>query len=156
MLWLAGCGALCLGLLVYLCDRSASRALLIPQLHWLAGHHWFGTVGQCLPSFVHPLAFSLFSASLLAPQPRWWFGACGFWFAVNAAFEVGQHPQLRGPLAAAMQQGFGRGPVAQALQNYFVRGTFDAGDLVAAALGDALAAVVLHRILVTGSEHHAP
>ena len=156
VLWLTGSGALGLGMLIYLCDRPASHSLLIPQLGFLAGHRWFGVAGMWLPSLVHPFAFSLFSAALLAPRPRWVFGACGFWFAVNAAFEVGQHAQLRGPVAAALQQGFGHGPVARALQNYFLRGTFDVGDLFAAALGAALAAGVLCRLLVQRSEHHAP
>jgi hypothetical protein len=156
VLWLKGSGALGLGMLVYLCDRPASQALLMPQLGFLAGHSWFGIAGQWLPSFVHAFAFGLFSAALLAPRPRWVFGACGFWFAVNAAFEIGQHPQVRGPLAAALQRGFGEGPVVRACQNYFLRGTFDVADLVAAALGALLAAGVLHRLLIQRSENHAP
>jgi len=156
ILWLVGCGALGLGMLVYLADRPASHALLMPQLGLPAGHRWFGMAGLWLPSFVHPLAFSLCSGSLLVPRPRWVFGACGFWFAVNAAFELGQHPQVRGPLAAALQQGFGQSAAVRALQNYFLRGTFDMGDLVAAALGALLAAGVLHRLRIQRSKHHAP
>jgi len=154
-LWSMGCGALALGLLVYLADRPAAHALLIPQFGLAAGQRWFGAAGLWLPSFVHPLAFSLFSAALLAPKPRWAFGACGFWFTVNVAFEIGQHPQVRGPLAAALRDGFGHGPVARALQNYFLRGTFDVGDLIAAALGAMLAAAVLHRLHTPGSRQHA-
>jgi len=148
LLWLVGGGALALGVLVYLTDRPVASAPLLLSLLGLQGTRpWFGALGGWLPSFVHPLAFSLFSAALLTPQPRWQYSACGFWFAVNAAFEIGQHPQLRGPLADALRQEIGQGTVARAVENYFLLGTFDPGDLAAAAFGAALAACILrvHR-----------
>lgn len=150
-----GCTSLAAGVLVYLSDRSPSHALLVPAVAPLSGRQLFGAIGLWLPSFVHPLAFSLFSAALLAPQPRWRYGACAFWFGVNAAFEVGQHPQVRGPLAEAVRQGLGQGPVGRAFENYFLRGTFDLGDLIAAALGAALAACILHLLCVHREHCHA-
>jgi hypothetical protein len=155
VLWLVGSGALALGVLVYLTDRSASHAPVLLHIGLQAPHRWFGAVGGWLPSFVHALAFSLFSAALLAPLPRWEIGACGFWFAVNAAFEIGQHPRVHGPLADALRHGLGQGPVARAFGNYFLRGTFDVGDLVAAALGAALAASILHCVRVQRENHRA-
>jgi hypothetical protein len=156
LLVVTGCAALAIGILVYLADRAASHAVLIPGIPAFSDRKLFGTLGQWLPSLVHPLAFSLFTAALLAPRPRWVFGACGFWFTVNAVFEVGQHPQVRQPLATVLQQSFGQGPVASGFQNYFLRGTFDVGDLLAAALGAAVAAGVLHKLRVPRSPHHAP
>lgn len=150
-----GCASLAAGVLVYLSERSPSHALLVPVLAPLSGQQLFGAIGLWLPSFVHPLAFSLFSAALLALQPRWRYGACAFWFGVNAAFEVGQHPQVRGPLAEAVRQGLGQGPVARAFENYFLRGTFDLGDLIAAALGAALAACILRLLCVHRENCHA-
>jgi hypothetical protein len=155
-LWSMGGVALALGMLVYLADRPAGHAQWMPQLGFLAGHHGFGRVGQWLPSFVHAWAFSLFSAALLAPRQRWALGACGFWFAVNAAFEIGQHPRVREPLAAALQDGFGHGLVARAFQNYLLRGTFDVGDIVAAACGAVLAAGLLYGLRIRKGRHHAP
>jgi hypothetical protein len=154
--WFIGLSALALGLLVYLSDRPAAHALLLPNLGFLAGHRWFGEAGGWLPSGVHPFAFSLFSAALRDPRASGVFGICGFWFAVNAAFEIGQHTQVRGPLAAALGHVFGQGPAVGALQNYFLRGTFDVGDLAAAALGAALAAVVLRMLAMPPEAHHAP
>jgi len=154
LLALAGL-ALALGATVYLTDRPAGQALLIPPVALLSGRHLFGSVGDWLPSFVHPLAFSLISAVLLAPRRRWQWGACAFWFAVNAAFEIGQHPQVRGPLAAALRDGLGEGPAARALENYFLRGLFDAVELAAAALGAAAAALVLHWTLIPPEKRHA-
>lgn len=156
VLWLAGSAALVFGMLVYLCDRLASHASLLPQLGALAGQRWFGAAGGWLPSFVHPLAFSLFCAALLAPRQRLEYGVCAFWFAVNAAFEVGQHPQVRGPLADALRHGIGQGPIARTVESYFERGTFDLADLVAAALGAALAATLLHRLRTQQANHHEP
>jgi hypothetical protein len=138
-----GCLSLAPGVLVYLTDRSASHALLVPAVAHLSGRHVFGAIGQWLPSFVHPFAFSFFSAALLAERPRWRYCTCAFWFVVNAAFEIGQHPQVRGPLVDRLRHGLGQGQTALALENYFMHGTFDVGDLVAAALGAAFAAGIL-------------
>jgi len=151
-----GCLSLAAGVLVYLTDRSAMHALLIPAAATLPGWHRFGVIGLWLPSFVHPLSFSLFSAALLAAQPRWEYGACAFWFAVNAAFEIGQHPQIRVPLAEALGHILGQSPISRALQSYFLRGTFDLGDLIAAALGALVAAVILHSLRVHQENRHAP
>jgi hypothetical protein len=142
-LWLAGCAALALGVSVYLIDRSAA-------------HRWFGAVGGWLPSFAHAFAFSLFSAALLSPRPDWQYGACGFWLAVNAVFEVGQHPQVREPLADALRRSVGQGPLARSVENYFLRGTFDIGDLVAAALGAAMAAATLRFLRIHRENHRDP
>ena len=152
---LCGGVALAVGALVYWTDRDPVNAPLIPAFATLAGMHLFGALGGWLPSFVHPLAFSLFSAALLEPRARPEYGACAFWFAVNAAFEIGQHPQVRGPLAHALRHGFGDGWLTRALENYFLRGTFDPGDLVAAALGAALAAGILRSLRVYRGNQHA-
>jgi hypothetical protein len=93
--------------ITYLTDRAASSALLIPAISVLAGGHVFGVLGQWLPSFVHPLAFSLFTAAALPAAARPRYLVCVVWFIVNAAFESGQHPQIRGHLGAALQSAFG-------------------------------------------------
>jgi hypothetical protein len=151
---LCGALALALGALFYVTDRAPGSASLIPPMPSLAGQRFFGPVGNWLPSFIHPLAFSLFSASLLAPCRRWELGACAAWFAVNVAFEIGQHTQVRGPLADALWQGLGDSALTRAMVNYFLRGTFDAGDLVAAALGAALAAGLLQGLHVHEEHRH--
>ena len=148
--WLGGSVALAVGMLVYLCDRPVAHASLLPHLGTLAGHSWFGWVGGWLPSFVHPLAFSLFTSALLAPQPRLQYRVCAFWFAVNAAFEVCQLPQICGPLTDALRRSTAQGPIALSIERYVERGTFDPADLVAAALGAALAGAILHRPRIPG------
>ena len=63
--------ALAIGSLVYFSDRNASASLLMPASALNTSRHWFGAWGQWLPSFVHPFAFSLFTASLLARASPW-------------------------------------------------------------------------------------
>ncbi len=149
----AGCLALAMGILVYLTDRDGSRAMLIPTIGALAGGNVFGALGQWLPSFVHPFAFSLFTAAALPPCPRPRYAACAVWCAVNVAFELGQHPLVRVRLAGALHDHFGRISLVRPLENYFLRGTFDVGDILAAALG-ALAAAGLLRLMQRWPQHH--
>jgi hypothetical protein len=147
--------ALALGLLVYLLDRSPTRAMLIPSIAALAGSPVFGVVGQWLPSFVHPFAFSLFTAAALAPRARPRYDACVAWGAVNVAFEFGQHPLLSGRLAEALQDTLGQTALTRAVANYFLRGTFDVGDVLAALAGALAAAVVLHQLQPRPEPEHA-
>jgi len=138
-----GALALVVGILVYLTDRPGPVAARIPVLGALAGHHLFGDLGQWLPSFVHPFAFSLFTAAVLPRRSAWQYAACLGWGAVNLAFEVGQHPRFSAALAGALQTAFGSSPWVQRVANYFTLGTFDGGDIVAAVLGSLAAAAVL-------------
>lgn len=150
-----GCLALALGLLVYLADRDPSQSLLIPAVAALAGSDWFGPIGQWLPSLVHALAFSLFTAAALPPRSPWRYRACAVWCAVNLAFELGQHPRLSAPLAEGLQAGFGDTRLSRTLANYFLRGTFDVADIVAVVLGALAAAAVLRLLQGTSEKHHA-
>ena len=138
-----GCLALAVGLFVYLTDRDAAQAMLVPGVAALAGSNLFGPLGQWLPSFVHPFAFSLFTAAALSPRSVWRYGACASWCAVNVAFELGQHPQVSTRLADAVQVAFGPTSLTQPLASYFLRGTFDGGDIAAAILGALAAAGLL-------------
>lgn len=155
-LLITACLSLALGLLVYLADRAPGHASLLPAVPGLSGHHFFGALGQWLPSFVHPFAFSLLTAATLRRQAAPHDGACVGWAAINLMFEFAQHPLLKAPLAAALQDGLGWTPFARPLANYVLRGTFDPGDLVAVVLGALAAAGVLRLVhLQPESEHDA-
>lgn len=147
--------ALAIGLLVYITDRSASHAGLLPRIAALAGSHVFGALGQWLPSFVHPLAFSLFTVAALPPSRAPRYGACLAWGAVNVAFEIGQHPLVSARLAELLQGSSGGEPITQALARYFVHGTFDPGDIVAALLGTLAAGAVLRATAGNAENKHA-
>lgn len=145
--WLVGAGALALGVLVYLVDRAAGTASLLPAGAWSGAAPHFGAVGRWLPSFVHPFAFSLFFAALPPASAARGYRACAAWWAVNVAFEAGQLPQAANAISAALDSAFGAAWPARAVANYFLRGAFDGADLLAATAG-ALAAACVIRLLV--------
>ena len=127
--------ALSLGLAVYLTDRAHPPARLT-----------FGPAADWLPAFVHPFAFSLLTVAVLAPSVRPRYGACVAWALVNIAFELGQHPQFKGPLAEALYAHLGQSVPVRRLASYFLRGTFDFGDLLAIVAGALAAAGVLRAV----------
>jgi hypothetical protein len=138
--------ALVIGLTVYLTDRNASHAVLIPAVAALAGSNLFGAAGQWLPSAVHPFAFGLFTAAALPPRYAWRYGACAAWCLVNMVFELGQHPLVSGYVAGAPQAGGGQSLPGRMLANYFLHGAFDGSDMLAVVLGAVAAAAVLRRM----------
>lgn len=118
-----GALTLAIGMLVYLVDRPQGHVWLHATRHSAAPLFLFGTAGAWLPAFARTLAFSLFTAALWPARSALRYGAWAAWFVVNAAF---------GP------KGVGR-----ILADYFVPGSFGVNDLVAAALGAAIAASVV-------------
>jgi len=133
-----GMVAMAVGALVYLSDRASPGSGSV-----------FGVLGRWLPSFVHPLAFSLFTVATLRPRQAPRYGVCFAWFLVNAAFEFGQHPLISGPLTTAL-------PLPRWIAAYFLRGSFDIGDIAAAALGALAAAAVLYGIKPAARPPAAP
>jgi hypothetical protein len=136
-----GLFALAVGVLVYLTDRTP-HASILPSLR-RGAPGVFGVLGLWLPSFVHPLAFGLFTAAVLPARPGLQYAACAFWCVVDVAFELGQHPGVSAQLAAAIDHGLGSLQFAARLANYFRLGTFDWGDIAAVVLGALAAAVVV-------------
>ena len=140
------CLAMILATAVYLTDRDAARALLMPDVGVHVDGKLFGAIGQWLPSFVHPFSFSLLTAAALPVRSAPRYGPCLAWAAVNVAFEVGQHPMVSVRLANALQGELNGMPFGQPLARYFLHGTFDAGDVVAVLLGALAAALVLRLV----------
>jgi hypothetical protein len=140
-----GAAALALGLLVYASTRDARHSLLLPSVSPLAGLISFGAAGGWLPSFVHPVAFGLWSAAALPARHAAGAWACVAWGAVNLLFEGGQHPAVAAPLTAALLGNGGARPsaAAQVLAGYFAQGRFDPLDMVAAVAGSATAVALL-------------
>lgn len=153
--WLVLIGGLAgaVGLLVYMTDRDAASAMLFPTIAALDVGPVFGSVGPWLPSFVHPFAFSLFTAAAMLPRASPAYGACGAWWAVNVVFEVAQHAQFSGYIAASLQLIIGPTWLTQALSNYFLLGTFDVGDIAAATAAALAAAAVLYLIHLLEARH---
>jgi hypothetical protein len=141
-----GVAALAMGLVVYATDRAATGSAPFPAIAIAGGLVVFGLLGQWLPSFVHPFAFSLFTAAARSPAAAPAYGACAAWWAVDVAFEVGQHPHISTALAKSLQHVLGPTVPVRWLSNYFVRGTFDTGDLVAATAGALAAAGIIYLV----------
>ena len=155
LLALIGGIGLAVGLLVYMTDRDPAHAMLFPAAAALGSGPIFGILGPCLPSFVHPFAFSLLSAALRAPRSGPGYGACAAWWAVNAAFEVGQVPRVAALIADGLHCAGIDGPLTRPLTNYLLRGGFDVGDLIAVTLG-ALAAAAVLRVVHRREVCHVP
>jgi hypothetical protein len=100
-------------------------------------------LGQWLPSFVHPFAFSLFTVATYPSLTSAGYRVCVAWWAVNVAFEVAQYPGINRAVADAIEGVFGQSWPARLLSNYVLRGAFDVGDLIAATAGAMAAATVL-------------
>lgn len=138
--------ALAAGVLVYVTDRDPGRATLIPALPELSGAHLFGALGLWMPSFVHPFAFSLFTAAVHSARrsPAYW--ACAMWWAINVAFELAQAPGISADIAAALRRTLGDAWLTSTLSNYMLRGTFDVADLIAATAGAVAAGALLRFV----------
>lgn len=140
----AAAAALALGLLVYLGDRPAGTAWLLPYAGGWRGLHGLGSVTTWLPSAVHAFAFALLSAALLPPRAALRNLACVGWVIVDLAFEAGQQPSVAPSLSAGLEARL-PASLAQPLARYFVGGTFDRADLAATVLGGAAAWLLLRR-----------
>ena len=141
-----GLMAMAVGLLIYLADRDPSHAALIPAVAALAGSSLFGLLGQWMPSFVPPFAFSLFTAATSPSRASAGYSACVAWWAVNVVFELAEYPGINRAVAQAAEGVLGRSWPARLLSNYVLRGTFDVGDLITATAGAVTAATVLYLV----------
>ncbi|MBL8287061.1 MAG: hypothetical protein JNL85_03675 [Rubrivivax sp.] len=139
---------LVLAALIYLLDRPAGSAWLLPaqwQARWQAwwpapaSGGWFGSAGLWLPSFVHAFAFSVLTAWLLPPRPALAATACAGWALVDTLAELGQHAAVSPHVAAAITALFGHSSAVLHTARYFSNGSFAAADIVAALAGSAVA-----------------
>jgi hypothetical protein len=144
-----------MGVLVYLADRPSAHAILMPDIAPWTGRPLFGALGQWLPSLVHPLAFSLFTAAALKPGVAARVGACVAWSAINVAFELGQHPALRPLWTQALASGTGPGAIRRSVLNYFLLGTFDPFDVLAAILAAPAAVAIISFVDRRQGAHRA-
>jgi len=87
-------------------------------------------------------AFSLLTAAWLGGGKRAGIPACLTWFAVDTAFEVGQHPQIAERLAQFVPGWVERLPLLGQADAYFLSGTFDARDPISIAVGATAAYLV--------------
>ncbi len=137
-----GFTALLAGTLVYLTDRPPEATYFVAEIMsgsslYKVSPSVFARVGNVLPAFVHPFAFSLITAGLVARSMRGCFLIGIFWLFVNIAFELGQH--FKQFALALVPQWFAHIPFLENCGGFFRNGTFDPFDLLAMLLGTVLA-----------------
>ena len=141
-----GIGALLLGVMVYVVDRSPGSAYFVPSWLSMSGYfsQSFGIIGNYLPTFVHPFAFILLTASLVEPKKRNLVFVCLLWFTTDSLFELAQMTAVAQWVVKILPE-FTNMPVLENIQNYFMRGTFDVLDLLSIILGTTAAYLIVKR-----------
>jgi len=143
---LIGIAALLIGTLVYIVDRPPDQTYFIYSsginisLYKILPNV-FGTIGNCLPTFIHVFSFILITAGLFSCQKRGCLIICISWFVVDSAFELGQ--KYYSWLSKITPDWFDRVPFLENTKHYFVHGTFDFNDLIAIAIGSIIAYFIL-------------
>jgi hypothetical protein len=141
---LIGLAALGVGVLVYLVDRPAAQSVVPSAISLFAlTPTVFGVLGHSLPTFVHVMAFILLTTAVLAGGKSTAVAVCLGWFALEAVFELGQHPAIAPALSTAIPSWFAHFPILNQTDRYFLNGTFDPMDLLAIVLGAAVAYVLI-------------
>lgn len=131
------------GIMVYVFARPAGSAAFLPRalqlnlappgLHFLTGR---------LPTFAHVIALSLISVWALNPLKKGAAAICAGWMLIETGFEAGQQAQVSAWLVPRFPDFFSHVWLLDKLAGYLTRGTFDPGDVAAAALGAATAFLI--------------
>ncbi len=141
-----GLAALLLGTMVYVVDRPGDQCFVPSAISLFPfTPAVFGVVGHSLPTFVHVLAFCLFTTALLAGGKKTAIAVCLSWFLVEVALELGQHPALAPSLSRLIPPWFAHLPILNKTDSYFLHGTFDPLDMLAIALGALAAYLVIQN-----------
>jgi len=149
---LIGVAGLILGSLVYLIDRPPDQTyfVYISKINislFNTFPNFFGVLGNSLPDFLHVFSFILITAGLFSCKKGGYVIICLSWFFIDCAFELCQKFNT---LPLRIIPGWFEGiPFLENTKNYFQRGTFDMVDLVAIAIGTAVAYFV---VILTASK----
>jgi len=135
--------SLALGTAVYILDRDWSTALfLAPILDWQPDPFGlFGRLGYVLPSFFHACAFTLLLIVAFGRTRHARRVGAVTWFIIAATLEIAQAEFLRETVFGTSAHP-ASATLLNIIQSYVVNGHFDSGDLVATALGCAVAYLI--------------
>lgn len=142
--------ALLLGTFMYMVARPAGVAWLLPAPLNFGTLFDIGIAGHGLPTLLHAYAFLLLSAAVLRPRRPGLYTLCAGGFALEALFELGQHPAVARLLEATLPAGADHAPLLGRLLRYFQHGVFDPLDLACAFLGVAAAGITVSLITQPG------
>ncbi len=136
--------ALAIGAFVYMVDRPAGHAALLPGWGTATGTGRLGAIGDWLPSFLHPFGFALLTvAALRTRRAAVSHAICTAWTLVNVVIECAQWPAAAAAVSRFIDAAPVVAPALQPVRRYLLNGTFDPGDVMAALAGGLAAAVVL-------------
>jgi len=143
---LIGLGGLAVGTLVYLIDRPPEATYFLHftrikiSLYGILPNV-FGAIGNSLPDFLHVFSFILLTAGLLRWGKKGSLAICLGWFLIDVIFELFQ--KFNALPLKIIPKWFNGIPFLENTENYFTQGTFDFFDLIAIALGAAIACGVV-------------
>lgn len=153
MLGIAGLG---LGALIYLVDRPPELVYFISENNsFYTGYMTvFGSLGQHLPTFLHPFSFSLITAGVLVCHSTRCIALVGLvWFAIDLIFELGQTTSVSTALVEYIPAWFDQVVVLENMIDYLNFGTYDLKDVVSIAIGSLIAFVINHHLNQGGCAH---
>jgi len=133
--------AFCLGVLVYVFDRSSEYIYFLPDglsLNHQTGRI-FGSIGNYLPTFVHVYVFILLTAIVVIPAGRKLIPVCLAWLTLDSLFEVAQFNPIAQWIGSHIPTWFEGVPFLENTADYFLMGTFDVFDLISIATGTVAA-----------------
>lgn len=135
-----------IGALVYVIDRPPEHTYFFYHFRFIKTLHntlpaFFGSLGNHLPDFIHPLSFILITAGIVSCGRKGYRVICVSWFLVDCIFEFGQ--KYSDLFLKAVPDWFSGIPFLEAFEIYFKKGTFDPYDLAAIFAGSVLAYFVL-------------
>lgn len=142
MLGFTGLG---LGVLIYLLDRPSELVYFLPDRHpFFTGYMTsFGSLGQHLPTFLHPFSLSLITAGILACRSTLCVALIGLgWLAINLIFEIGQADTTSTWMMEYIPDWFDKIIVLENTANYLHYGTYDPKDVVSIAIGSLIAFLI--------------
>ena len=135
-----------MGALYYYLFRGAENTYFLKffdSAHQLNNilHPAFIALGNSLPTFVHVLAFTMITASLIVNNNKGYALVCFVWFGVDVLFEVGQG--LDFIIIGFIPEWFSQFLFLENVKNYFLYGQFDYFDLLSIGLGSSVAYLLL-------------
>lgn len=153
---LLGITGLGLGVLVYLIDRPADLIYFLPasQPFFTGYRTGFGSLGQHLPTFLHPFSLSLITAGVLACRSRLGIGLVGLaWLLINLSFELVQSADYGSWLLQYIPGWFSVIPILENTSSYLHYGTYDPKDMVSIVVGTLSAFMINDYLNQEGYTH---
>jgi len=145
----SGLISLLLGVSVYLLDRDWQSVLVLAPFS--AGQHavvgWFGPLGFNLPSFFHAYGFALLIILAMGGRRISALPGAAGWFGIAILLEAIQS-ETAGSFVLTTHRFVSDSAFGRAVEAYIVNGSFDIGDILAAAIGCIAASTVAYKMEV--------